>query len=300
MRASIAGFRSIAPLAATFAVASGVLAGPAAAAEPRGGFMPLGRTADAPLGFLDLCRREAEACATAGQDRDAVAREATRLYWNAVFGGNAALGARPAALNAAPARAVSAAATASAGDKAGSVGLALEIEGAPLAPWRAPQPESAPGAAALVSRVTELAAASPPRAFVAAAEWKTVERINRSLNGAVRKASDQRLHGQADYWTTVSRPGQGGDCEDYVLTKRAALIAAGVPESALSIALVRTSWGEDHAVLLVAAEDGERVLDNLTSRILPWRRVRYTWDQRQLPGRPMMWVQGPAFAPDKR
>jgi predicted transglutaminase-like cysteine proteinase len=58
----------------------------------------------------------------------------------------------------------------------------------------------------------------------------------------------------------------------------------------MSIAIVRTPYGEMHAILLVRTEAGEVVLDNLTSQIKSWRDVPYTWLERQTPGQPLVWV----------
>jgi len=76
-----------------------------------------------------------------------------------------------------------------------------------------------------------------------------------------------------------------------VLAKRVALTAVGVPAERLSIALVETRWGESHAVLLLAADDGDYVLDNLEPRILHWTQAPYVWRERQLPGQPLAWVE---------
>ena len=60
---------------------------------------------------------------------------------------------------------------------------------------------------------------------------------------------------------------KSGDCEDYVLAKRQALIAKGFPPSALRVAYVKTAAGEGHALLVVRTNDGDYVLDNLTTSI---------------------------------
>ena len=78
--------------------------------------------------------------------------------------------------------------------------------------------------------------------------------------------------------------------KDYVLEKRRALIAEGVPAANLSIAIVKTPRGETHAVLLVATDRGELVLDSLSDWIQPWWKVRYTWISRQAPGQQLSWV----------
>lgn len=95
----------------------------------------------------------------------------------------------------------------------------------------------------------------------APAVMKTVERINAQVNAQIRPMAD----GTVDVWSiNVS----AGDCEDYVMTKRHDLIAAGLPASALRIAWVKTTRGEQHAILVVKTTDhGDLVLDNLTSQI---------------------------------
>ena len=120
--------------------------------------------------------------------------------------------------------------------------------------------------------------------------WALLNRVNRKVNRQIRQASDQTVFGQADYWQAPTRDGAFGDCEDYVLAKRQALIEAGVPDAALSIAIVETRWGESHAVLLVAGDTGEVVLDSLSSWISRWDRVDYTWRERQAPGKVFEWV----------
>jgi predicted transglutaminase-like cysteine proteinase len=118
-------------------------------------------------------------------------------------------------------------------------------------------------------------------------EMKTVERVNSTINHTVRPSMDQKLYGK-DFWRLAIKE-QHGDCEDYALTKRNQLIAAGVPFSALSIAIGQTRKGEKHAVLLVATDKGDVVLDNLSPHILAAREAPYTWRGRQTPGRPMIW-----------
>lgn len=89
----------------------------------------------------------------------------------------------------------------------------------------------------------------------------TVERVNAKVNADIRPVAD----GKADIWSVNVK---AGDCEDYVMTKRDALIHAGLPPSALRIASVKTREGEQHAILVVKTTDhGDLVLDNLTGTI---------------------------------
>jgi predicted transglutaminase-like cysteine proteinase len=116
--------------------------------------------------------------------------------------------------------------------------------------------------------------------------------VNRRVNRDVRPKSDLELFGAAEQWSLpVERNGRlYGDCEDFALAKRHELIAAGLPVSALSLAVVRTRRGQPHAVLLVTTDRGEMVLDNLSVSVKPWTRVGYRWIMRQSAGDSMQWV----------
>ena len=89
--------------------------------------------------------------------------------------------------------------------------------------------------------------------------------VNRSVNRAIRPRRDR-----GDVWSVNVK---SGDCEDYVLTKRARLIAAGVSAGALRIAYAKTRSGISHAVLVVRTNKGDFVLDNLSRKIKQWNRT---------------------------
>jgi predicted transglutaminase-like cysteine proteinase len=115
--------------------------------------------------------------------------------------------------------------------------------------------------------------------------------VNDQVNGTMRATSDIQAYGIADYWNDpVLVRGVRGDCEDFALEKRRLLVEHGVPAAALSIAIVRTRLGEEHAVLVVTTDAGDFVLDNLTYDVRPWRRAGYTWISRQGPGDDLGWV----------
>jgi predicted transglutaminase-like cysteine proteinase len=122
--------------------------------------------------------------------------------------------------------------------------------------------------------------------------WQSLQTVNNSVNSRVRERSDLVNYGVADYWELPLEGGNGaGDCEDFALEKRKQLMDQGVPENALSIALVKTSWGESHSVLLVRTDKGDYVLDNLSSWIDGWKDVDYTWVERQSNIDPDLWVK---------
>jgi len=118
--------------------------------------------------------------------------------------------------------------------------------------------------------------------------WDMLKAVNEQVNRTVTNEDDKAHYGRAEYWTIVT---DGyGDCEDFALTKRKELIDAGFPEKALRIAIGRTWRDELHAVLTVATDCGDYVLDNRTWEILPWNRTEYRWVSRQDANNPMGWV----------
>jgi len=106
--------------------------------------------------------------------------------------------------------------------------------------------------------------------------FSLLNRVNREVNRSLTYRSDRETSGEADRWT---RPGVGeaGDCEDYVLAKRDRLLRAGLPASALAIAIVHSRNTGFHAVLVVRTTRGDYVLDSAHSRLRRWDRTDYRW-----------------------
>jgi predicted transglutaminase-like cysteine proteinase len=96
----------------------------------------------------------------------------------------------------------------------------------------------------------------------------TLKRVNSLVNSSITPRNDAG----ADVWSASS---SSGDCEDYVLAKRRALIKSGLPASALRIAYVKTRGGVGHAILVVKTSKGEFVLDNLNRAIRPLSQTGY-------------------------
>jgi len=120
------------------------------------------------------------------------------------------------------------------------------------------------------------------------ARWQELVRINLAFNRSIQPVTDQEQYGVMENWTyaTTGR----GDCEDYVLEKRRALIARGWPVSALLITVVLDKEGGGHAVLTVMTDRGEFVLDNQTDAIVPWSESGLTFIKRQSPSNESRWV----------
>jgi predicted transglutaminase-like cysteine proteinase len=122
--------------------------------------------------------------------------------------------------------------------------------------------------------------------------WAALNGVNQSINSKIQPMSDEQAFGMSDYWTLPLSDGPRpvGNCKHYALEKRKALADAGFSPDSLSIAIVRTSWGEVHAVLIVSTDQGDYVLDNLSPWIKGWQDVNYTWIERQVPGQPLRWA----------
>jgi predicted transglutaminase-like cysteine proteinase len=118
--------------------------------------------------------------------------------------------------------------------------------------------------------------------------WQTLNGVNVALNEAIVAEDDATHYGKEEYWTI---PTDGyGDCEDYVVAKRQVLIHLGVPGPALRIAVVLTPSFVRHAVLTVATDEGNFVLDNLRDDVLAWDRTDYVFIERQDPDSVSGWV----------
>lgn len=245
-------------------------------------FMPRGEGVSAPMGFADLCRRDSETCGLPNSQL-------------------ALMGVGPRA-SFAPTSSIGGVsqyhrATASTDTEDGLKLISIEtVEAIQVAAVEdfvaAGEPRQVDVAASVV------APSAAPAAFVAepaVLAWgsrgerdqlKLLNQVNQSVNREVKKASDLDLYGMPEYWS-LPRAVDGkmyGDCEDYALEKRRRLVAAGVPESALSLAVAVTARGESHAVLMISLKSGDMVLDNLTPWATPWEDLNYRWVQRQVPG----------------
>ena len=117
--------------------------------------------------------------------------------------------------------------------------------------------------------------------------WNQLVEVNNLINAAIVPVTDEDYYQVAEYWTY---PDGYGDCEDFVLAKRKALIDAGWNPSTLLIAVVRESSGSGHAVLLVRTDRGDLVLDNQNGRVLVWNETPYQYLKRQSQADSGKWV----------
>lgn len=125
----------------------------------------------------------------------------------------------------------------------------------------------------------EADAASPRTITLTDEIWKKLSAVNLEINEAIWPQEDSRHYGRNEYWTI---PTDGyGDCEDIALTKRKKLTEAGLPLPALRMAVVITPKRDRHAVLTIATDKGDFVLDNLNDTVQSWDKTGYRWIERQ-------------------
>jgi predicted transglutaminase-like cysteine proteinase len=110
-----------------------------------------------------------------------------------------------------------------------------------------------------------------------------LKQINSHVNRSIRPERDT-----ADVWDLNPT---SGDCEDYVLSKRSALIRQGVSAGALRIAYTHTRRGEPHAVLVVRTSQGDYVLDNLSNSVRTLQASGYNIRSMSSPN-PTRWTAG--------
>lgn len=112
---------------------------------------------------------------------------------------------------------------------------------------------------------------------------KALDQVNKRVNRSISYRSEK-----ADIWTLNPR---SGDCEDYALSKRSALIKMGVPAGSLRIAVTATPRGVPHAILVVKTSAGDVVLDNRSNTVKELRASGYRI-QMMSSANPLRWVAG--------
>lgn len=154
------------------------------------------------------------------------------------------------------------------------------------------RPESgAPLTTASTSAVAghQAAVNAPEAVTLTSGKWRELNEINSYFNSTIRPMNDIDLVQKVEWWDYAINA--AGDCEDYVLEKRRALIARGWPADALLITVVRQWNGDGHAVLTVVTDKGDLILDNMTMGIVSFDKAPYTWLMRQSRQHPMHWVK---------
>ena len=128
---------------------------------------------------------------------------------------------------------------------------------------------------------------SQPPVTLTDAVWNQIIGINQAVNDAVQAMSDFDIYGEDEVW---AYPRGLGDCEDYALEKRRALMQRGVSLANLLLTVVRKQDGEGHAVLTVRTDKGDFILDNLNPHVVLWDRTGYRFLKRQSEANTGRWV----------
>ncbi len=129
--------------------------------------------------------------------------------------------------------------------------------------------------------------ASETRVALSNERWQELSRINTYVNAKIEPVTDQQLYNVPEHWTY---PENSGDCEDYVLLKKYYLTEMGWPAESLLITVVLDENNLGHAVLTVATDLGDFVLDNQSLDILPWQDTPYRYIKQQSQLHPAVWV----------
>lgn len=128
----------------------------------------------------------------------------------------------------------------------------------------------------------------PTDIAMTAERWSQLNEVNDYVNRSIPQIEDIDNYGVAEKWAYPNE--RGGDCEDLALLKRKMLIERGWPASNLLMTVVREWNGDGHAILVVASDKGDYVLDNKNWAIVSWADAPYTWIKQQSRVRPYIWV----------
>jgi predicted transglutaminase-like cysteine proteinase len=165
--------------------------------------------------------------------------------------------------------------------------LSIDARRAGLIPIRA-EAGVPSGAANLCATYDWACARKGRQMLIGEAALATAQAINLRANRSIRSISDMQQYRVAERWALPTA--RGGDCEDYAIYKKAALIKAGFPPDQLLIATVLDRTRQSHAVLVLRTGTQDLVLDNLTNRIVSWDKTGYTFLRLQDPRQPSRWV----------
>jgi predicted transglutaminase-like cysteine proteinase len=119
--------------------------------------------------------------------------------------------------------------------------------------------------------------------------FKLLRAVTRLVNGNIRQRTDMEVYGVGEYWNRPTLPG-AGDCEDIAIEKRMVLVADGFDPSKLAYAVVYRHDIGLHVVLIARMDEGDYVLDSLSSKVRRWSAAPYKWLRMQTPGNPSAWT----------
>lgn len=143
------------------------------------------------------------------------------------------------------------------------------------------------GPAGFYDMCTTLQAECQPVAETESLTLAEVKRINLTVNKDILPQPEPP---GVDIWLVGPK---AGDCDDYVMTKRHDLIAAGLGSSRARVAVGVARNGQLHAVLIVNFGRNFYVLDNLTDEVLPVQRSAVRILTVQSTENPRLWFKAP-------
>ena len=119
--------------------------------------------------------------------------------------------------------------------------------------------------------------------------YKLAERINSDVNARVTYKSDLEQFDTPEFWVMA---GKFGDCEDYALAKRNALLQAGWDKTSLGLCICE-AFGNGHCCLWVETDKGSFILDNNYAFPVKPSELPYKWESMLCDG---VWRQLHGFA----
>lgn len=124
--------------------------------------------------------------------------------------------------------------------------------------------------------------------------------VNARINAVMRYRSDEIIWGVEERWVRplTRYKSRFGDCEDFALEKRSALLEAGVPAERLRMAVVWSRSTGVHAVLILRTSDGDFVLDNAERTIRRVDETNYEWRSIQSGPHLLSWGRAVVRTPE--
>lgn len=113
--------------------------------------------------------------------------------------------------------------------------------------------------------------------------------VHNRVNSEKQYREDWLQYGVPDFWTP---DGKYGDCEDYALAKRNALLQAGWDKDKLGLCVCYVN-GEGHCCLWVETDKGSFILDNNYAFPMKPSDLPYKWESMLCDGE---WLQLQGFA----
>ena len=105
--------------------------------------------------------------------------------------------------------------------------------------------------------------------------YDLVEAIHGKVNSNTEYRTDLKQYGVPEFWEMA---GKFGDCEDYALSKRNALLNAGWSKDKLGLCVCYTASNEGHCVLWVGTDKGSFILDNNYDFPVKPSELPYKWE----------------------